>query len=218
MFQRRNHPTSASLGPPLLGRRVELRPLVAADFDAWSDVRRRNHRWLSRWEPARYVGAPDAVQHRDAFAARCEARAREIANGSGHGFGVFVAGRFAGEVNLSSIQRGPFQNAYVGYWIDEALAGQSYIPEAVVMVFRFAFESLRLHRLQISIIPRNAASNRVVEKLGLRCEGVAVRYLEIDGRWEDHGRFAITAEEWAERRTELLHRWVGDSSPEHGDR
>ena len=73
---------------------------------------------------------------------------------------------------------------------------------------RFAFEDLALHRLQIAIIPRNRASRRVVEKLNLREEGVALRYLEIDGVWEDHVRYAITVEEWVERREELLNTWV----------
>jgi ribosomal-protein-alanine N-acetyltransferase len=73
---------------------------------------------------------------------------------------------------------------------------------------RFAFEDLGLHRVQISIIPRNSASRRVVEKLGLRAEGVAERYLEINGTWEDHIRFAITSEEWSARRDELLRDWI----------
>jgi hypothetical protein len=71
-----------------------------------------------------------------------------------------------------------------------------------------AFEDLRLHRVQISIIPRNQASRRVAEKLELRNEGLAERYLEINGVWEDHFRFAITAEEWAERRDELVTGWL----------
>ena len=111
-------------------------------------------------------------------------------------------------MNLSSVQRGPFQNAYVGYWIDSARAGCGYTPEALVVAAQFAFETIRLHRLQISIIPRNAASRRVVEKLDLRCEGVAVRYLEINGAWEDHMRFAVTSEEWWMRRDEFLDNWV----------
>ncbi len=106
------------------------------------------------------------------------------------------------------MQRGPYQNAYVGYWIDEALAGNGFMPESVVVVAQFGFENLDLHRLQISIIPRNRASRRVVEKLGLRAEGLAERYLEINGVWEDHIRYAITAEEWHRRRPELLEQWV----------
>jgi ribosomal-protein-alanine N-acetyltransferase len=192
----------------LFGRRVVLRPLVPADFAAWREVRRRNVEWLTKWEPTRLAGQPDVVEDPHAFAVRCSARERERQMGAGYGFGVFVDGEFAGEVNLSSIQRGPFQNAYVGYWIDEKQAGHSYIPEALVAVFRFAFEELSLHRLQISIIPRNAASRRVVAKLAIRDEGIAVRYLEINGTWEDHVRYAITAEEWAERREELLTTWI----------
>jgi [ribosomal protein S5]-alanine N-acetyltransferase len=192
----------------LVGRRVVLRPLVTADFEAWRAVRQRSQDWLVKWEPKPIPGQPDAADDRRVFSARCGARDRERQLGSGYGFGIFVGDRFAGEVNVSSIQRGPFQNAYVGYWIDEAMAGQSYVPEAVVMVFRFAFEELGLHRLQIAIIPRNRASHRVAEKLGVRNEGTAVRYLEINGTWEDHVRYAITSEEWTARREEYIRDWL----------
>jgi ribosomal-protein-alanine N-acetyltransferase len=193
----------------LFGRRVLLRPLTVSDFSAWREVRRRNHDWLTKWEPARIPGQPDVVEDRDAFAVRCSARQRERQLGTGYGFGIFVDGDFAGEVNLSSVQRGPFQSAYVGYWIDEKLAGQSYTPEAVVVAARYVFEELRLHRMQISIIPRNVASRRVVEKLHIRDEGTALHYLEINGEWEDHVRYAMTAEDWAARGPELLDTWVG---------
>ena len=187
----------------LLGRRVLLRPLSVNDFPSWTEVRTRNADWLLRWEPRRLPGQPDVTTDRDAFSVRCSARERERQLGTGYGFGVFVEGRLAGEINLSAIQRGPFQSAYVGYWIDEAEAGHGYTPEALVVLSRFAFDDLRLHRVQIAIIPRNSASRRVVEKLKLREEGVAERYLEINGVWEDHVRYAITYEEWAERRDEL---------------
>ncbi len=192
----------------LLGRRILLRPLRPEDFWKWQDVRRRNADWLTKWEPSRPVGGPDVVEDRGAFSLRCHARDREWQLGTGYGFGIFVGGVFCGEINLNSVQRGPFQNAYVGYWIDEEMAGNGYIPEGVVMVTKFAFEELRLHRVQISIVPRNLASRRVVEKLGLRNEGLAERYLEINGTWEDHIRYAVTAEEWQERRDDLTTGWL----------
>ncbi len=192
----------------LIGRRVILRPLRQDDFGSWREVRRRNRDWLTVWEPSRLPGSPDVVEDRNAFALRCHARHRDWQNGSGYGFGVFVAGHFAGEVNINSVQRGAFQNAYIGYWIDEARAGHGYTPEAVVHVLRFGFETLGLHRLQIAIVPRNTASLRVVDKLGVRSEGVAQRYLEINGTWEDHERFAMTTEEWTARRSELLGAWL----------
>jgi ribosomal-protein-alanine N-acetyltransferase len=192
----------------LRGRRVSLRPLTAGDFPQWREVRLANVDWLTQWEPRRLVGQPDPVTDENVFVARCSARQRERQLGTGYGFGVFVGGQFAGEINVSAVQRGPFQSAYVGYWIDSRHAGRGYIPEGLVVLFQHAFETLRLHRLQIAIIPRNRASRRVVEKLHLREEGVAKRYLEINGVWEDHLRFAITAEEWAQRRESLLATWV----------
>ncbi|MGI8755383.1 MAG: GNAT family N-acetyltransferase [Acidimicrobiales bacterium] len=192
----------------LFGRQVMLRPLVLSDFAAWREVRIRCGDWLTRWEPQRLPNQPDTIQDRDAFAVRCSARQRERQLGTGYGFGVFVDGTFCGEINLSSIARGPFQNAYVGYWMDEAWAGQGLMPEAVVVLARFAFEELHLHRIQVSIIPRNASSRRVVDKLEMREEGTAQRYLEIDGVWEDHVRYAMTIEEWEARRDDLAQTWL----------
>ena len=198
----------AHLPTELQGRRVVLRPIVSGDFEAWSEVRRRNRDWLLKWEPKPPSRSPDDTESRPAFAARCGAREREWQLGTGYGFGIFVRGRLAGEMNLSGVQRGPFQNAYVGYWIDEAQAGNGYVPEALVVATRFAFEDLKLHRLQVAVIPRNRASRRVAEKLGLRDEGTALRYLAINGVWEDHVRYAMTAEEWVERGPRLLADWV----------
>jgi ribosomal-protein-alanine N-acetyltransferase len=189
------------------GRRIALRTLTEADYPEWFEVRTRCRGWLIPWEP-RPKGSPLPSEDRGSFAARCAIRERERQLGTGYGFGIFTD-RFVGEVTLSSIQRGPFQTASIGYWVDEAVAGHGLVPEAVVVTLRFAFESLTLHRVEISIIPRNQASRRVVEKLGIRMEGISERFLEIDGAWEDHCRFAITSEEWEVRRAELLGQWVG---------
>jgi len=48
----------------------------------------------------------------------------------------------------------------------------------------------------------------VAEKLGLRNEGTALRYLEINGVWEDHVRFAITSEDWSQKREKYLSYWL----------
>lgn len=189
-----------------------LRPLDAADFEQWREVRRANTDWLTPWEPARLPGSPDVVEDAQSFAVRCDARSREFQLGTGYGFGIFVDDSLAGEVNLSSVQRGASQSAVVGYWMDHRRAGRGYMPEAVVTVARWAFGELRLHRLEVAIIPRNQRSRRVVEKLGLRCEGLAERFLEINGVWEDHLRFAVTAEEWQERGPGLVAEWLVDST------
>ena len=191
----------------LHGRRVVLRTLGDADYAAWVEVRQRCHDWLVKWEP-RSVHSAHLAEDERSFSSRCAIRERERQMGTGFGFGIFVEGRFVGEITLSSIQRGPLQSAYVGYWIDEAVAGRGLMPESVVTVLQYAFDSLRLHRVEINIIPRNGASRRVVEKLGLRFEGIAERYLEIDGAWEDHARYAITAEEWADRAPQLGADWL----------
>jgi [ribosomal protein S5]-alanine N-acetyltransferase len=196
----------------LLGPRVVLRPLEPADGDAWREVRRRNRDWLEPWEPRPEPGSPDLLRDHGAFRARCASAARQRHLDTAHPLGIFLHdGGLVGEINLSGIQRGPFQSAHVGYWIDQAQAGRGLVPEALVLVLRLAFEELSLHRVEIAIVPRNRASRRVVEKLGLREEGIAREYLQIRGRWEDHVRYGITADEWAERRDELAARFLARS-------
>jgi len=203
------HPARPStVGLRLYGRRIVLRPLVAQDFNQWSEVRRRNGRWLTRWEPMRLPHHPDPETSRDVFAARCNARERERHAGSQFAFGIFVDGAFAGEINLNNVVRGAFQSATIGYWIDQARAGRSYVAEAVAVLAQWSFEELQLHRLEICIIPHNANSRRVMEKLAIRAEGLAERFLEIDGIWEDHVRYGITVEEWQERREWFATHWL----------
>lgn len=208
MVWRSSQRKASQLTPLLQGRRISLRPLEVTDFRAWQRARRLNVEWLTKWEPKKHPNQPDAVEDREAFASRCAARARERQLGAGFGFGVFLDGTFIGEMNINSVQRGAFQNCYVGYWIDQRVAGKGYTPEALILALQFAFDELRIHRVQIAIIPRNEASLRVVRKLEIRPEGVAERYLEINGTWEDHLRHAITAEEWAVRGEALTDEWL----------
>ena len=203
------HPARpTSVGLRLYGRRVVLRPLVPQDFTGWSEVRRRNGEWLTVWEPVKLPHHPDPETNREVFAARCGARDRERLAGSQYAFGIFVDGAFAGEINLNNVVRGAFQSATIGYWIDKARAGRSFMSEAVVVLSQFAFEELGLHRIEVCIIPRNANSRRVMEKLHFREEGTAERFLEINGVWEDHVRYGFTREEWDERRDSLFSEWL----------
>jgi ribosomal-protein-alanine N-acetyltransferase len=205
------HPSSLlrrQPAPRLYGRRVMLRPLGPHDFSAWREVRVRTEDWLLPWEPIRQPSMPDVSRDRRAFEARCTARERDQAADRAYPFGLFIDQQFAGEVNINNVTRGALQSASVGYWIDRDRAGHGYVAEAVVVLARFAFDQLQLHRLEICIVPRNTNSRRVMEKLQFRNEGVAERFLEIAGNWEDHVRYAITTEEWASRSAALAAAWL----------
>jgi ribosomal-protein-alanine N-acetyltransferase len=185
-----------------------MRPLAPGDFKAWSEVRRRNVDWLTVWEPSRQRHQPDPADDRSAFASRCMQRDRDRHAGTAYQFGLFLGDQVVGEVNLNNVIRGAMQSATVGYWVDQAHAGRGYVAEGVVLLMQYAFEQLGLHRVEICIVPRNAKSRRVMEKLHIREEGVAVRYLEINGTWEDHVRYGFTAEEWADRGGDLVRAWI----------
>jgi ribosomal-protein-alanine N-acetyltransferase len=180
-----------------------VRPFARSDLDALLALRLQNREFLAPFEAARDPS----------FFTRA-AQSREITldgdawtAGMGFAFAVLHADadgeRLIGRVALSNIVRGAWQNATIGYWISEDACGHGHATTAVALVLAFAFEHAGLHRVQPAIMPRNERSRRVVQKNGFRLEGRAERYLHIDGVWEDHDIFAMTAEEWVRRKDGL---------------
>ena len=105
-------------------------------------------------------------------------------------------GAIIGSINLSQIYRGGFQNAYLGYYVGAKYAGQGFMTEALQLMLAFAFKNLRLHRLEANIQPTNSASIALVRRAGFVLEGFSRRYLKVCGKWRDHERWAIIAEDW----------------------
>jgi ribosomal-protein-alanine N-acetyltransferase len=171
---------------------VEIRPLELADAPALLELRVRNRAFLEPWEPLRDPRFYTLAAQRDAV----RAAVHERNEGRALPFVIEADGAVVGAVNLNVIVRGVFDNAYLGYWLDEAHGGRGIATEGVRQAVSFAFGPGGLHRVQAAVIPRNAPSLRVLEKLGFREEGLAVRYLRINGVWEDHRIFAVTREEW----------------------
>lgn len=108
---------------------------------------------------------------------------------------ITLHGRLIGQVTVSQIAYGSLSSAVIGYWISREVAGRGLMPLAVAMAADDCFHTLGLHRIEINIRPENAASLRVVTKLGLRDEGLRRSYLHIQGSWADHRTFALTREE-----------------------
>jgi [ribosomal protein S5]-alanine N-acetyltransferase len=101
-----------------------------------------------------------------------------------------------GFFNLSQITRGSLQSAYLGYAVGKPYARQGYMTAGLQLVLRHAFLTLRLHRIEANIQPDNHASIGLASGAGFRREGFSPRYLKIGGRWRDHERWAILAEDW----------------------
>ena len=101
-----------------------------------------------------------------------------------------------GFFNLSQIARGSLQSAYLGYAVGKPFAAQGYMREAIELVLRVAFIDLGLHRLEANIQPGNRASIALAQGAGFRREGFSPRYLKISGRWRDHERWALVADDW----------------------
>lgn len=172
--------------------RLELRPLRRRDAKEWSALRRRNAAWLQPWEatvPASEAAVPLT------FAQWVRESNRAARAGQSRPWAVFLDGEMVGQVTVSGISRGSLSSAAVGYWVSQHVAGQGVTPRAVALAIDDCFGTLGLHRVEINIRPENAASLRVVEKLGMRDEGLRQAYLHIQGNWADHRTFAITRQE-----------------------
>jgi ribosomal-protein-alanine N-acetyltransferase len=108
--------------------------------------------------------------------------------------------QIVGFINLSQIFHGGFRSAYLGYYVGSPHANQGYMTEALQLALRYAFKDLKLHRLEANIQPGNLASIAMVKRAGFVREGFSRRYLKICGRWRDHERWAIIAEDWQANR------------------
>jgi ribosomal-protein-alanine N-acetyltransferase len=96
-----------------------------------------------------------------------------------------------GNIAFNNIVRGAFQSCHLGYQLDQREINQGFITEALRGAIAFAFDELKLHRIEANVMPRNLRSRRVAEKLGFAEEGLARQYLKINGAWEDHIHYVL---------------------------
>jgi ribosomal-protein-alanine N-acetyltransferase len=194
---------SPSLTTRIVTDRLVLRPPRPSDVPELRRLMRANADHLRPWESAPTPGEdPTSLT---AIANRVTRQRRDWKRGDAYGLLLTLREKgepIVGRINLGGVLRGAFQNAYVGYWIDREHQSRGLTSEGLIGAFAFAFGVAKLHRLQIAIMPRNAPSLRVMEKVGVRREGIAERYLRIAGKWEDHAIYGVTGEEWERMRRE----------------
>ena len=103
----------------------------------------------------------------------------------------YESGKIAGYVDITNIVRGPFQSAYLGYYMFKGFERRGYMKWSLQTIIQKAWKELKLHRLGANIQVGNIASIELVRSLGFQQEGYSPRYLKIGGRWRDHERWAI---------------------------
>ncbi len=181
----------------LTAEHLYIRGYKSEDAPALLQLRLCNREFFRPFEPIR------ASSHYTIEAQRefIDSAIRDFEAGTAYAFGVFLreTDELIGRVALSNVVRGAWENATLGYYIDQRQNGKGYMTCAIHLVLDFAFFHAGLHRVQAAVMPRNLPSIRVLEKAGFRREGLSLRYLQINGAWEDHLIFAMTSEEWKSR-------------------
>lgn len=177
--------------PALKGSRVTLRLPEPADYREWAALRSSSRSFLEPWEPR---WAPDELD-RAAWRQRLARYREDYTAGSAVPFFIFAndKGTLIGGITLGNIRYGVAQTGHVGYWIGERYAGQGLMLDALDLLLAYAFETLRLHRIEAACIPDNQRSLRLLEKAGFRREGLLRAYLRINGTWQDHYLYALVA-------------------------
>jgi len=179
----------------LITERLILKVLDGRGAVSVQEYYLRNRDFLKNWEPWR---APEF------YTLECQQRdlqnQREKIN-RGELFKVWLfkkddlaLNKVIGLVSLNNITRGYFQSALIGYGLDQSEVNKGCITEAARAVIAFAFEELKLHKLEANIMPHNRASLRVAEKLGFQQEGMLCKYLQINGSWQEHIRMVLNKE------------------------
>ena len=183
----------------LIADRVLLRYPAPGDCDAFVDLRRSSRAHLEQWEPIPPSGldlySPEAFDRElESHNTPVQQRWLVIERSSNS-----IAGRIA----LTNIERGPFQNGRLGYWCGAGFEGKGLMAQALTMVVGHCFApqelgGLGLHRVCANIMPSNTRSRKLLERVGFIKEGYSEKYLQIQGRWEDHERWALTSERHAQ--------------------
>lgn len=180
---------------PLYTPDLLLLPASGALAGAAADYYARNRTFLQPFDPAHAPSFYTAEGQRplleaDAEAARLDRSYRFLI------LRQEAPEQVIGTIALSGVVRGAFHSAFVGYKLDAAWQGRGYMTQALLAVTGFAFGALNLHRLEINVMPRNPASQRVAEKAGFVREGLSPQYLYIGGVWEDHLHFVRLNPDW----------------------
>lgn len=170
------------------GAGVWLRPPAGADYAAWAELRAMSRAHLVPWEPQ---WAADELS-RASYKLRLRYYARESREDLGYAYFIFRTGDdcLLGGLTLSNVRRGVSQSASLGYWMGLPHIRRGHMKAAVNAIVGHAFETLRLHRIEAACLPANEGSVRVLEACGFVREGLARRYLRINGVWQDHLLFA----------------------------
>lgn len=191
----------------LHGERVYLREPQMADYVSWARLREKSRAFLTPWEPT----WPDDDLTRSAFKYRIKRVREEIEAGSGYPFFIFRNSddQLVGGITLGHIRRGVGQSGMIGYWSGAPYAGQGYMTEALAQIIPFAFDQLRLHRIEAACISGNTRSIRLLEKAGFQREGLLRSYLKINGFWQDHLLYALIESDKRLLDSHMTHGKVG---------
>lgn len=179
--------------PVIRGDRVYLRYPLMPDYLQWSKLRSESRAFLSPWEPQ---WARDELT-KSAYRRRLKRYAHETRNDTAYAFFVFRRDdeELLGGCTLSNVRRGVTQCCAIGYWIGERFSRQGYMQDAIHALLPFVFQTLGLHRIEAACLPANEPSKSLLIKTGFKQEGLARRYLQINGDWQDHVLFALLADE-----------------------
>ena len=178
-------------GPVLIGRSITLRIPSRNDYQQWANLRAQSRAFLEPWEPRWTKDELDRATWRH----RIQRYREDFLEGSALPLFVFEnsSGKLLGGITLGNIRHGVAQSGQIGYWIGERYAGRGIMPEALKLLTKHAFDTLRLHRLEAACIPDNHRSIRVLEKAGFQREGLLRSYLRINGVWQDHFIYGLIA-------------------------
>lgn len=187
----RHHRAESSPAITLQSARLILRPATMADYPQWKAVRQENYPYLKPFEPT----WPDGCLTADFFMRRAKRLWAEWEHDRTYAFLIFLKdGTLIGGLNVNNVTRGAANYAALGYWLDEASQGKGYMTEAGAAVLDFSFHSLNLSRMNAATLPHNHKSQAMLTRLGFSEEGFAKKYIQIDGRRQDHILFGLNAE------------------------
>jgi RimJ/RimL family protein N-acetyltransferase len=170
------------------GENIYIRPFLADDASALLELQNENHSFFEKFSMVRQ----EDFYRKESQIKKIQIYEENSRNDHAYTFGIFISdGALIGTIDLFQVLRGSLQSAFIGYFLDEKHNGKGYTTEAVKLLVEYGFNEIKLHRIEAGVMPHNIGSIRVLEKSGFHKEGLALKNVKINGKWEDHQVLAI---------------------------
>ena len=168
----------------LIGKKVILKQPKKENWKEWAELRQRSREFLQPWEPK----WPNNFLTKESFTSFINMIENSLKKKNGYNFFIFNKKKkhLMGGISLTNFKSEGYKSITIGYWMGQDYAGRGYMKDSLKIICDYCFSDLGVNRIEAACLPKNLTSKKVLLNVGFEIEGYAKKYLNINGKLEDH--------------------------------